>query len=155
MKDLINKAAPNFSATDQEGKEHKLTDYSGKYVLLYFYPKDDTPGCTIEACEFRDQMNDLVSTNVQVLGVSADDEVSHKKFADKFNLNFPLLADVNKKIVQDYDVLKEKSMFGKKYMGIQRDSFLISPEGVVLKHYKKVKPKEHPAKVLEDVKSFR
>lgn len=126
---------PTFSLTDQEGKLHTLKQYKGQYVLLYFYPKDDTPGCTTEAQCFRDRMHEFKAQGVQVLGVSIDDEKSHKKFATKYNLNFPLLADVNKELVNALGVWVEKSMYGKKYMGTQRDSFLIGPDGKIIKHY--------------------
>ncbi len=150
----LNQKAPDFTLLDQEGKEHSLSDYLGKKVLLYFYPKDDTPGCTTEACSFRDRLNELKKHNVQVLGVSVDDVKSHKKFAEKFGLNFPLLADTEKKVVNDYGVWGQKSMFGKKYMGIQRDSFLIDEKGVVIKHYEKVKPAEHVDEVIKDAKNM-
>ena len=151
---ILNKKAPNFTLLDQEGKEHSLSDYLGKKVLLYFYPKDDTPGCTTEACNFRDRLNELKKYKLQVLGVSCDDVKSHKKFAEKFQLNFPLLADTEKKLVEKYGVWKEKSMYGKKYMGIQRDSFLIDEKGVVVRHYEKVKPAEHVDEIIEDLKSL-
>ncbi|QQR83060.1 thioredoxin-dependent thiol peroxidase [Candidatus Peregrinibacteria bacterium] len=151
---LENKPAPAFTLSDQNGKTHSLADYQGQWVLLYFYPKDLTPGCTVEACTFRDLASEFKKAGVQVLGVSADDVKSHKKFEETHELNFPLLADVNKKVVQDYGVWVEKSMVGKKYMGIQRDSFLINPKGVVIKHYQKVKTEDHPAQVLKDVKAL-
>lgn len=148
---LLNKKAPTFTLLDQNSESHSLKDYLGKKVLLYFYPKDDTPGCTTEACNFRDRLSELKKHGVQVLGVSCDDVKKHKKFADKFELNFPLLADTEKEIVNKYGVWKEKSMYGKKYMGIQRDSFLIDEKGVIIKHYEKVKPAEHVDEVLADV----
>ena len=138
--------APTFTLPDQNGKPHSLSDYTGQIVLLYFYPKDDTPGCTTEACNFRDHLksaNDTgrrgsqtspASADIQILGISCDSVESHKKFADKFKLNFPLLADTEKKVVNDYGVWVEKSMYGKKYMGIQRDSFLIDKNGEIIKH---------------------
>ncbi len=143
--------ASGFTLLDQDGKEHSLSDYKGQKVLLYFYPKDDTPGCTIEACSFRDRLNELKDKGVQVLGVSVDDVKSHKKFAEKFQLNFPLLADTEKKVVNDYGVWVQKSMYGKKYMGIQRDSFLIDENGEIIKHYEKVKPEEHVEQILSDL----
>lgn len=145
------KPAPPFSLPDQDGTIHNLKDYAGKKVLLYFYPKDNTPGCTEEACNFRDRLNELQDHGVQVLGVSKDGVGSKKKFAEKFQLNFPLLADEDKKLAETYDVLKEKSMFGKKYMGIQRDSFLIDESGNLIKHYVKVKPATHVDDVLADL----
>lgn len=150
MSPLLGKKAPDFTLVDQNGDSHSLSEYKGKKVLLYFYPKDDTPGCTTEACSFRDRLNELKKHKVQVLGVSCDDEKSHKKFAEKFGLNFPLLADTEKKVVNKYGVWLEKSMYGRKYMGIQRDSFLIDEKGVVVKHYEKVKPTEHVDEVIKD-----
>jgi peroxiredoxin Q/BCP len=151
---LVNKKAPKFSLLDQDGEIQSLTDYAGKKVLLYFYPKDDTPGCTTEACNFRDSLTRLKKYEVQVLGVSCDDTKKHRKFADKFALNFPLLADTEKEVVNKYGVWVEKSMYGKKYMGIQRDSFLIDETGKVLKHYIKVKPDGHVDEVIADLKSL-
>lgn len=151
MSPLINTKAPNFALTDQHGTTHSLAEYAGMQVLLYFYPKDDTPGCTTEACGFRDRLNELKSKNMQVLGVSIDNEKSHKKFAEKYQLNFPLLADTDKKVVKAYGVWKEKSMYGKKYMGIMRESFLIDPKGMILKHYENVKPDIHVEEILRDI----
>lgn len=153
MKDLTGKKAPAFSLKDQEGKKHALKDYLGQKVLLYFYPKDMTPGCTVQAKCFRDRNNELSKYDVQVLGVSCDDVESHKKFAERHGLNFPILADVDKKVVEKYGVWVEKSMFGKKYMGIRRDSFLIDENGKVLKHYMKVNPKNGIDDVLTDLTS--
>lgn len=149
--DLINQKAPNFTLLDQENNEHSLNQYKGQKVLLYFYPKDNTPGCTTEACSFRDRLNELKKYNVQVLGISCDDVKSHKKFAEKFQLNFPLLADTEKVVVKQYGVWEQKSMFGKKYMGILRDSFLIDEKGIVIKHYSKVKPSEHVDEIIKDL----
>ena len=146
----MNKA-PDFTLLDQDGNEHSLSDYAGKKVLLYFYPKDDTPGCTTEACNFRDRLNELKDKGVQVLGVSKDSVASHKKFAEKFRLNFPLLADEETSVIKAYGVWKQKSMFGKTYMGIQRDSFLIDENGNIVKHYTKVKPTTHVDDVVADL----
>ena len=150
------KKAPQFILNDQNGKPHKLSDYLGKKVLLYFYPKDMTSGCTLEAQGFRDLLPKFTALDVAILGISIDDEKTHKKFCDKEELTFPLLADVDKKVVQAYGVWVEKSMYGRKYLGIQRDSFLIDETGTIIKHYEKVKPIEHPAEVLVDIttKSF-
>ena len=153
MSDWEGKAAPDFALQDQDWEIHKLSKYQHQIVLLYFYPKDSTPGCTVEACSFRDNLNQLKAMGVQVLGVSPDSVDSHKKFVAKHDLNFPLLADTEKDVVNAYGVWVEKSMFGKKYMGVQRDSFLIV-EGKVVKHYVKVKPKGHVAEVIEDVKAM-
>lgn len=146
--------APLFTLLDQDGQAHSLSDYKGKKVLLYFYPKDDTPGCTAEACGFRDALNDLKEYGVQVLGVSCDTITSHKKFAEKFHLNFPLLSDVDRIVVSAYGVWKEKSLYGRLFHGINRESFLISESGEILKHYTKVKAEEHPAEVLQDISSL-
>lgn len=147
----VSTKAPNFKLADQAGKVHQLSDYQGKWLLLYFYPKDNTPGCTIEACSFRDSWADFDKLNASVLGISADSVASHHKFADKFNLSFPILADESKQMIKDYGVLAEKSMFGKKFLGIKRSSFLIDPQGKVAKVYEKVKPNEHAAQVLQDL----
>src|SRR3989344_4124332 len=124
-----------FTLADQEGKEHSLAGYKGKWVLLYFYPKDDTPGCTIEACTIRDQFKDFKSIGAVVLGVSTDSIASHKKFVATYNLPFTLLADVHKEVVGAYGVFGEKKFMGKIYMGTRRTSFLIDPEGKVAKVY--------------------
>ncbi len=150
----VGSPVPDFELNDQDGELHKLSDYHGKYVHLYFYPKDMTPGCTIEAKTFRDRMGELGDLGVVVFGVSCDDEATHKKFCDKEGLNYSLLADVEKKTVNDYGVWVEKNMYGRKYMGIQRDSFLIGPDGNLVKYYKKVKPANHPGEVIEDVKAL-
>ena len=146
--------APTFTLEDQGGKEHSLADYAGKWVLLYFYPKDDTPGCTIEACTIRDQFKDFTKIGAVVLGVSTDSVASHKKFAEKYGLPFTLLADVNKEVVGAYGVFGEKKMMGKTYMGVRRTSFLIDPEGKVAKVYEKVKPEAHAAAVIADLKAL-
>jgi len=150
---MQGKKAPQFTLPDQKGKKHALKDYLGQKVLLYFYPKDLTPGCTIEAQNFRDNLKQLEKYHVQVLGVSCDTVDMHDKFACKHDLNFPLLADVEKKVVEKYGVWTEKSMYGKKYMGIQRDSFLIDEKGKILKHYVKVNPQKHVTEVLKDLMS--
>ncbi|PIR47487.1 thioredoxin-dependent thiol peroxidase [Candidatus Uhrbacteria bacterium CG10_big_fil_rev_8_21_14_0_10_50_16] len=144
--------AKDFSLVDQNGVVRTLNDYKGQYVLLYFYPKDMTPGCTIEAVCFRDSLNDFKAVGIQVLGVSADTVASHKKFADAHKLNFPLLSDVDRTVIRSYGAEGEKSMFGKKYMGILRDSFLIDPKGVIAKHYEKVNPAKHAQEVLDDMR---
>lgn len=154
MVELINKPAPDFSLPDDQGKERSLSEFKGQTVLLYFYPKDMTPGCTVEAKCLRDRMGDLKAAGVQVLGVSIDSVASHKKFKEKHKLNYPLLADVEKTVVQLYGVWGERSFMGRKYMGIARESFLIDKKGIVVKHYQKVKPGEHAQEVLEDVKQM-
>ena len=153
--DNMLKEAPDFSLLDEAGVERKLSDYRGKVVLLYFYPKDMTPGCTTEAKCIRDRMNDLKAAGVEVLGVSTDSVASHKKFKAKYGLNFPLLADVEKKVVSAYGVWKKKSFLGRSFMGTARESFLIDRQGMIVKHYKKVKPAEHAAQVLADARELK
>lgn len=148
----MGKKAPAIKLKDQNGEIRTLSEFAGSYVLVFFYPKDLTPGCTTEACSFQDNLSKLNKLNIQVIGISCDDVASHKKFADKYKLKFPLLADVDKEVVKKYGVWVEKSMYGKKYMGIQRDSFLIDPQGQIAKHYTKVKPAEHVAEIIEDIK---
>jgi peroxiredoxin Q/BCP len=144
----VGELVPDFTLVDQDEKSHTLSQYRGKKVVLYFYPKDMTPGCTVQAEGMRDSMNDLEAKGIVVLGVSVDDVKSHKKFVEKHNLNFPLLADTEKTVVQAYGVWKEKSMFGKKYMGIQRDTFLIDEEGKLIQHFEKVNPLKHASQIL-------
>lgn len=140
--------APDFSSTDQNGNTVSLADFKGKRVVLYFYPKDDTPGCTKEACSFRDADDVYRSKGITVLGVSTDSEKSHQKFISKFQLPFDLLADVDKKIVEDYGVWGEKSMYGKKYMGVFRKTFLIDGDGQIVKIFDKVDVAAHADEVL-------
>lgn len=129
-------------------------DYLGKWVLLYFYPKDDTPGCTIEACTIRDQFKDFKKIGAVVIGISTDSVKSHKKFADAYELPFTLLADEQKEMVGEYGVFGEKKFMGRTYMGTKRTSFLIDPSGKVAKVYEKVKPAEHAAEVIKDLKEL-
>lgn len=141
--------APGFKVKDQHGNTVSLNQFAGKKVVLYFYPKDDTPGCTAEACDFRDNYQGLTAKGYVVLGVSVDDEKSHKKFADKHSLPFTLLADTDKKIVEAYGVWGEKNMYGKKYMGTNRTTFVIDENGVIAHIIKKVDTKNSTAQVLE------
>ena len=141
--------APAFEANDQDGNSVKLKDLKGQRVVLYFYPKDDTPGCTKEACSFRDADDLYKSKGIRVLGVSTDNEKSHQKFISKFQLPFDLLADTDKKIVEDYGVWGEKSMYGKKYMGTFRKTFLIDGDGKIVKIFEKVDVAKHADEVLE------
>ena len=147
--------APDFTLSDQDDKNHKLSDYKGKWVLLYFYPKDDTSGCTKEACMIRDELPNFKKLKVSVLGVSVDSVKSHKKFAEKYGLPFALLSDEDKKVVDKYGVWAEKSMYGRKYMGTLRTSFLINTNGKIAKIYKKVKPEIHAGEVLSDLKELK
>lgn len=144
----INQPAPYFEGVDQNGQLIKLSDYLGKKVALYFYPKDDTPGCTAQACNLRDNETQLRAAGYQVIGVSIDDEKSHAKFATKFSLPFPLIADVDKKIVEAYGVWVEKSMYGKQYMGTARHTFIIDENGNLAKIIEKVDTKDHAAQIL-------
>ncbi len=139
--------APDFNAKDQDGRDVKLSDFKGKRVVLYFYPKDDTPGCTKEACSFRDADDVFNAKGIKVLGVSTDNEKSHQKFISKYQLPFDLLADTEKKIVEAYGVWGEKSMYGKKYMGTIRKTFLID-NGKIVKIFDKVNVAEHADEVL-------
>jgi peroxiredoxin Q/BCP len=141
--------APDFTAKDQNGKEVSLGDYKGKNVILYFYPKDDTPGCTAESCDFRDNYQSLLSQGFDVIGVSVDDEKSHKKFETKYSLPFTLIADTDHSIVEAYDVWKEKNMYGKKYMGTARTTFIINGDGVIDHVIEKVDTKASSQQVLE------
>ena len=141
--------APDFTSTDQDGNKVKLSDYKGKRVVLYFYPKDDTPGCTKEACSFRDADQTFAEKGIKVFGVSTDDEKSHQKFISKFQLPFDLIADTDKKIVEKYGVWGEKSMYGKKYMGTFRKTFLIDESGKIAHIFDKVNVAEHADEVLK------
>lgn len=146
----VGKAAPAFTLTDQKGKKVALKDFKGKPVVVYFYPKDDTPGCTKEACGFRDLWGDIKKTGAVVLGVSPDDAASHQKFVDKFELPFTLLSDPDKKVMTKYGAFGEKMMYGKKVTGVIRSTVIVGPNGKVIKHWAKVpKAADHPAKVLE------
>ncbi len=141
--------APAFTAKDQNGKAVSLSDYKGKKVVLYFYPKDDTPGCTAQACNLRDNYGVLTQKGFVVLGVSVDAEKSHKKFEEKYELPFTLVSDVDKKIVEDYGVWGEKKFMGKTYMGTNRVTFLIDEQGVIRKIISKPDTKNHTEEVLE------
>lgn len=141
--------APEFTGADQDGNTVTLSQFKGSKVVLYFYPKDDTPGCTAEACDFRDNYQGLKAKGIVVLGVSVDDEKSHQKFAAKHSLPFTLLADTDKKIVEAYGVWGEKNMYGKKYMGTNRSTFIIDENGVISHIIKKVDTKNSTAQVLE------
>ncbi|MCC7338505.1 MAG: thioredoxin-dependent thiol peroxidase [Pirellulaceae bacterium] len=141
--------APAFTLTSDSEKKIKLSDLAGSPVVLYFYPKDDTPGCTREACAFRDAQSELSRSGAVLLGVSPDDVDSHVKFRDKYSLNFPLLVDADHKVAQKYGAWREKNMYGKKSMGIQRSTFLIDASGKVIKVWKRVQVDGHDAQVLQ------
>ncbi len=144
----VGSKSPDFNLPASTGKDIALKDLKGKNVVLYFYPKDDTPGCTVEACGFRDNFKEIEKQNAVILGVSPDSVISHGKFISKFKLPFPLLADEDKKMCQAYGVWVEKSMYGKKYMGVARTTFIINKEGKIAKVFEKVKPEGHDQEVL-------
>lgn len=151
---VVDQLAPDFTLFDQDGVSHALSTYRGSWVLLYFYPKDDTPGCTTEACSFRDNMPKLTSLKAQVFGISVDSVKSHKKFAEKYSLPFMLLSDSEKEVVKAYHVWAKKKFMGRVYDGILRTSFLINPAGKIAKIYESVKPAEHVAQVMKDLDYF-
>lgn len=150
----IGKRAPDFSILTDAGQTLTLSALRGKKVVLYFYPKDDTPGCTIEACDFRDQLEPLKTNGVVVLGVSRDSIESHQKFKKKFRLTFPLLSDTDGSVCNAYGVWQEKNNYGKKYMGIVRTTFLIDSQGIVQKIYPKVKVEGHVNEIIQDVRAL-
>ena len=141
--------APEFTLPDQDGNMVSLSDFAGKKVILYFYPKDNTPGCTKQACGFGELYPQFTEKGAVVLGVSKDSVASHRKFADKYNLPFTLLSDTELKVLEAYDVWKEKTMYGKKVMGLVRTTYLIDENGVIAKAFGKVKAAENPAQMLE------
>jgi len=153
MKIEVGKNAPAFSLQSSDGEEISLADLKGKNVVLYFYPKDDTPGCTIEAQDFTKKLKDFEALDTVVLGVSKDSVKSHCKFVEKYALKVTLLADESQKTCQDYDVIKEKSMLGKKYMGIERSTFLINKIGKIAKIWRSVKVNGHVEEVIEALKA--
>ncbi len=149
----IGDKAPEFKLLDQDGKEHTLSMYLGKKVLIYFYPKDDTPGCTTEACNFRDSNAAMLEIGLVILGVSKDSVKSHKKFADKYDLNFPILSDESTDMIKSYDAWAPKKFMGREYLGILRKSVLIDEKGKISKIYEDVKAKTHRDEVINDVKN--
>ena len=142
------KVAPDFSLPNADGEVIKLSSFKGKNIVLYFYPKDNTPGCTKQACDFRDSIQNYDAVNAVVIGISPDDEASHRKFRDKFDLPFLLLADPDRKAIEAYGVWKEKNMYGKKYMGVERSTVVIDKNGIVVKIIRKVKVDGHIDSVL-------
>lgn len=148
----VGKKAPAITLPDSDGNKRTLKEFLGKKVVLYFYPKDNTSGCTAEACDFRDSFPNFKKTKSVVIGISPDSIESHKKFAEKFELPFILLSDVDKKILEKYGVWKEKSMYGRKYMGVVRTTVLVDAKGIVRKIYPKVKVKGHVEEVFKDLK---
>ena len=148
MKPQIGELAPDFELLDQEGKTHKLSDYRGKPVVLYFYPKDNTPGCTAQACSFRDSFAEYRQKGIVVLGVSKDSSKSHTKFQEKYSLPFTLLADTETEVAQAYGIWVKKKMMGREYMGMERTTFVIDKDGKIIHIMEKVKPQNHAADVL-------
>ena len=151
----VGKAAPAFHLPDQTGAKHRLSSFKGKWVVLYFYPKDNTSGCTKQACQFRDMTGELEAEGAVVLGMSPDGVGSHEKFAGKFDLRFPLLADEGATVASKYGVWQEKSMYGRKYMGIVRTTYLIDPSGKVAARWDKVKVPGHVEAVLEKLRQLK
>ncbi|MGE5420795.1 MAG: thioredoxin-dependent thiol peroxidase [Chloroflexota bacterium] len=141
--------APDFTGTDQDGSEISLSDFAGKKLVLYFYPKDNTPGCTAEACNLRDNYNELLGKGFAVVGISADNEKSHKGFASKYSLPFPLIADTAKNIMNDYGVFGEKKLYGKTFLGVHRTTFIIDENGVIEKIVEKVETKDHVNQIFK------
>jgi thioredoxin-dependent peroxiredoxin len=144
----------DFSLTDQNGNLHSLADYKGKWVVLYFYPKDDTPGCTKEACSFRDYAKEYSDKGIIILGVSKDSVPSHKKFAEKYHLNFPILSDESKEIIKAYDAWGEKKFMGRVFEGTLRKTYIINPNGEVVKNYEKVNPLNHAQQIISDISTL-
>ena len=145
----VGEKAPQFKLKDANGREVKLADFRGKKVVLYFYPRDLTPGCTIEACAFRDDLSEFDKRNAVVLGVSTDDQSSHERFREKHNLQFPLLSDPDHQTAERYGVWQEKNMYGRKVWGIRRSTFIIDEEGRISRVFDKVKPDRHSREVLD------
>ena len=143
--------APAIQAVDQNGEPITLDEYRGKKIVLFFYPKDNTPGCTAEACDLRDNYSQFIEKGFEVIGVSADSEKSHQKFIEKYDLPFRLISDVDKKVLQDYGAWGEKKMYGKSYMGILRKTFIIDEKGYVEKIIEKVKTKEHSTQIFSEL----
>ena len=150
----IGQKAPDFSLMDQEGTCHNLGQYLGSWIVLYFYPKDDTPGCTKEACGFRDVFGELKKNNIIILGVSKDTVESHKKFNSKYHLNFTLLSDEDKAVIKQFGAWGKKKFMGREYDGVLRITYLIDSKGFIKKIYEKVKPEEHANEILHDVASL-
>lgn len=147
----INCAVPDFTLMGSDNQEHKLSQYRGKKVILYFYPRDNTPGCSTEACNFRDSNDVFINKNAIIIGISRDSLKSHTKFIEKFNLPFILLSNEKEEVCNLFNVIKEKNMYGKKVFGIERSTFIINEEGILIKEYRKVKVKDHVSTVLKDL----
>ena len=143
--------AKDFSLPDQDGKIHSLSDYFGNWLIIYFYPKDDTPGCTKEACNFRDRVEEFTKRGVRIVGISKDTVSSHKKFVDKYKLNFPLLSDPEHKVIEQFGAWGKKKFMGREYDGIFRNTYLVNPKGEIVQEYKGVNPLTHASKILQDL----
>lgn len=146
--------APSFSLPDATGTVHSLSDYQGKWVLVYFYPKDDTPGCTKEACGFRDSLKSIEEKDVVVLGVSKDSVTSHQKFAEKYHLNFPILSDTSTNTMKAYGSWGKKKFMGREFEGTLRNTYLINPQGEIVKTYENVDPVNHAEQILSDLQTL-
>lgn len=148
--------APNFSLPDQNGKTHRLQDYSGRWLVLYFYPKDDTPGCTTQACSFRDEREVIAELgNAEIIGISKDSAESHAKFAAKHKINFTLLSDESHQVIEAYGSWGPKKFMGREFLGTSRDTYIINPDGYIVKEYKGVNPKNHAAMIISDLKDLQ
>ncbi|KAA3613530.1 MAG: thioredoxin-dependent thiol peroxidase [Calditrichaeota bacterium] len=147
--------APDFNLPDQDGNEQSLSERKGKWIVLYFYPKDMTPGCTTEACNFQETLPDFENLNTEIIGISKDSVVRHRKFADKYSLGFTLVSDEDGKVCEAFGTWQLKKNYGKEYMGIVRSTFIINPEGIIAKVYPNVRVKEHHLRVQEDLKELQ
>lgn len=147
--------AHTFTLPDQNGKMHSLSDYAGKWLVLYFYPKDGTPGCTLEACAFRDASTDFKNIGAEIIGISKDSVTSHKKFETQHNLTFPILSDESHGVIEAYDSWNPKKFWGKEFLGVERNTFLINPTGEIVKEYKNVNPLTHTAEIISDIKQLQ
>jgi len=148
--------APDFSLPDQQGNVKTLADYAGKWLVLYFYPKDDTPGCTTEACNFRDERDAIAEFDrAEVVGISKDSVASHKKFVEKYGLNFTVLSDPDHATIEAYGSWQPKKFMGREYIGTQRDTFIITPDGQIAKEYRGVDPKSHAAQIIADLQTLQ
>ena len=153
--DKIPSEILNMSFSDTNGNQIKLSDFYGKYLVLYFYPKDDTPGCTTEACSFRDANVEITKLGAAIIGVSKDPVTSHQKFTNKYRLNFPLISDPEVKLAKAFDVWKTKKFMGREFLGIVRTTFIISPEGSILKRFDNVKPLGHAEQILDELRNLK
>jgi thioredoxin-dependent peroxiredoxin len=149
------KKAPDFTLSDQNGTPHRLADYRGKWLVLYFYPKDDTPGCTAEACSFRDEREVIAEHGAEIVGISKDSVASHKRFAEKYSLTFTLLSDEDHQVIEAYGAWSPKKMFGREYLGTQRKTFIIDPNGDIVREYPDVTPKEHAREIIHDLAELK